>query len=234
VKLQILLTVRKSRFVFVSWGLLLPPPLPDYKTRRLFLFKVLKNMTRLVQGVGFNDGIYPAQAEGRILKEYTLWSSLLKRCYSSKYQQGKPTYVGCSASENFKSYSFFHEWCQNQIGFGEKGFELDKDLLLRGNKVYSEAVCVFVPKRLNTLLLSSKDRRGNLPIGVSAEQGKFKAKCCTDTSPYIGYFDTPELAFQAYKRVKESYIKFRAEQWRESIDPRAYMALMNYEVLITD
>ena len=48
----------------------------------------------------------------------------------------------------------------------------------------------------------------------------------------LGRFDTPEEAFQAYKQVKESYIKEVAEKWKGDIDPRVYEALMNWTVEI--
>ena len=41
-------------------------------------------------------------------------------------------------------------------------------------------------------------------------------------------------AFNAYKKAKENYLKELANKWKGKIDPRAYEALMNYEVEITD
>ena len=51
---------------------------------------------------------------------------------------------------------------------------------------------------------------------------------------YLGQFDNPNDAFLAYKKAKESYLKELADKWKERIDPRAYKALMNYKVEITD
>ena len=192
-------------------------------------------MTGLVQSVGFNDRKYPAKLKGKNLAEYDFWKGFLRRCYCPKYQRKQPTYGGCSVSDNFKSYSYFYEWCQSQVGFGQKGFELDKDLLLKGNKIYSEDTCLFLPSELNLLLISSKASRGNLPLGVTIYRGKFLAQCSTgQSSQRIGIFETLELAFHAYKQVKEAFIKAQAEKWKALIDPRAYAALIAYEVLITD
>lgn len=193
-------------------------------------------MKGLVYGIGVNDGKYPATVRGKIPKEYNLWHDFLKRCYSPKTQEKFPTYVGCQASENFKSYSYFYEWCQRQKGFGQEDFQLDKDFLIKGNKVYSEETCLFLPRQLNALLISRKADRGSLPIGVSQRRGgKFAARCCIgNSSDHIGLFSTPEEAFQAYKEVKEAFIKAQAEKWKAFIDPRAYQALMAYEVSITD
>ncbi len=192
-------------------------------------------MTKLVYGVGINDGKSPAKVKGKNLKEYDIWRGLLRRCYSPESQKKRPTYLGCSVSENFKSHSYFYDWVQKQIGFGQEGFELDKDLIFKGNKIYSEDTCLFLPSELNSLFTSCKRARGKLPVGVTLQSGRFRAQCSIDSVPsYLGYFDTPELAFQAYKQTKEAFIKLQAEKWEALIDPRAYEALLRYEVILTD
>lgn len=192
-------------------------------------------MAKLIYGVGVNDGRYPAKVKGKNLKVYDTWRHFLERCYCPERQRKNPTYIGCQSSENFKSYSYFYEWCQNQAGFDQEDSQLDKDFLIKGNKLYSEDTCLFLPRRLNTLLLSCRSARGKLPVGVSAHQGKFLARCCTDkSSTHIGVFNTPEEAHNAYKQTKEAFIKRQAEKWKNFLDPRAFAALMAYEVSITD
>lgn len=192
-------------------------------------------MKDLVCGVGVNDRKYSTRVNDKIFKEYNIWVNLLKRCYTPKGQKKQPTYVGCSVSENFKNYSYFRDWCQTQIGFGQQDFQLDKDLIFKGNKVYSEETCLFLPRDLNNLFTSRKNCRGALPIGVYAQKGRFKVRCCSNLSErYLGYFNTPEEAFATYKQAKEAFIRLQAEKWRAFIDPRAFKALMNYEVSITD
>lgn len=71
-----------------------------------------------------------------------------------------PTYKDCEVSENFKSYEYFYEWCNKQIGFGNEYWQLDKDLLIKGNKVYSENTCHFIPKEINLVLTKSDKKRG--------------------------------------------------------------------------
>lgn len=192
-------------------------------------------MKKLVQGVGINDGKYPATIGGKRTKEYALWQNMLDRCYNKTYHTMHPTYLGCNVSDNFKQYSYFHEWCQLQIGFGIADFHLDKDLIYKGNKEYNENNCVFIPLEINSVLTKSNAARGLLPIGVTKNGNNFLARCnIGGTTKTIGTFTTPELAFNAYKTFKESHIKELAEKYKGTIDPRAYQALLNYEVDIND
>ena len=191
-----------------------------------------------VCGVGILGAKYPISEGGALTREYKLWQSMLVRCYSDAYKKQHPTYEGCEVSDNFKSYEYFYEWCHKQIGFGNEGWHLDKDLLIKGNKVYSENVCVFIPKDINLLLTKSTASRGEYLVGVCwcktskafiAQVGKNKGK-----QEHLGYFATEIEAFNAYKVAKESFIKEQADKWKDKIDPRAYNALMNYEVNVDD
>ena len=189
-------------------------------------------------GVGILGAKYPSRVNGVHTKEYKLWTSMLERCYSDTYKKKRPTYKDCEASENFKSFEYFYEWCNNQIGFGNEGWQLDKDLLIKGNKIYSENTCVFLPNEINILLTKRTALRGEYLIGVSwsktnkafvAQINKNKGK-----QEYLGSFATEIEAFNAYKQAKESFVKEQADKWKSQIDPRAYEALMNYTVEITD
>lgn len=189
--------------------------------------------------VGSKYKTYYVNQDGKKVNttEYEKWRGLLRRCYSEKERDKFPAYRDCKVSSNFKSYEFFYEWFNKQVG-SDKGFELDKDLLFKGNKTYSEDTCVLLPKELNNLLTNNDVVRGKFPVGVyyNVEKKKFIAQvqrgtgiqCC------LGHFDDPIVAFNAYKAAKEEYIKLLAEKWKNSIDKRAYDALIRYEVEVTD
>ena len=198
--------------------------------------------TPSVYGVGIIGAKYPVSEGGRDTKEYTLWKNMLKRCYSDAYKKKRPTYECCEVSDNFKNYEYFYEWCHKQIGFGNQGWHLDKDLLtkgnIKGNKVYSEDSCVFIPSEINTLLIKCTASRGKHPIGVYwskthkafvAQVNKNKGK-----QEHLGFFKTEIEAFNAYKTTKEAFVKEQANKWKGKIDERAYNALMSYEVDIDD
>ena len=195
-----------------------------------------------VYGAGITGTKYPPTINGVITKEYDLWQSMLQRCYSKNFQKKHQTYEGCEVSDNFKSYEYFYEWCNKQIGFSNDGdgnpFQLDKDLLIKGNKVYSETTCVFLPREINLLLVKREVLRGKHLIGVSwcntkkafvAQVNKNKGK-----PEHLGLFNTELEAFNAYKKAKEAFVKEQANKWKGKIGLRAYNALMNYEVNIDD
>jgi len=201
----------------------------------------MRNTNKLVYGIGTKGVEYPTRIDGKTVKEYKVWGGMLERCIE-KWWRKYPTYTGTTCSENFKHYSFFYEWCNEQIGFGNtdengKSWHLDKDLLVKGNKIYSEDTCVFLPLRLNLLLTRCNAARGSSPIGVHRTPclGKFRATCReANKQRHLGRFSTQQEAFQAYKTFKEAYIKQEAEKYKYQLDPRAYEALLNYTVEITD
>ena len=163
---------------------------------------------------------------------------MLERCCSDTYKKKNPTYIDCEVSHSFKNYEYFYEWCHNQIGFGECGFQLDKDLLVKGNKVYSENTCVFIPKEINVALTKCTASRGEHLVGVYWHKTKKAFVAMVNKNKgiqeHLGYFNTETEAYNAYKVAKESFIKEQANEWKDRIDERAYNALMNYEVGIDD
>ena len=195
-----------------------------------------------VYGIGVLGVKYPSTINGVNTKEYVLWHSMLERCYSDVLKKKYPTYEVCKVSDNFKSYEYFYEWCHKQVGFNNQGngnqFHLDKDLLVKGNKVYSESTCVFIPVEINSLLTKRDASRGEYLIGVSWHKTHkaFMARVSKNKgrSEHLGCFKTEIEAFNAYKTAKEAFIKEQANKWKGKIDIRAYNALMNYEVNIDD
>ena len=175
-------------------------------------------------------------------KHKQLWQNMLSRCYNSNTEYvGK--YESCSVSEYFLHFKNFRLWCNEQVGFNEKddkgkAFALDKDVLIKGNLLYSENTCCFIPREINNLLLTSKKVRGDLPIGVQRNKNntaRFVATLSKNgTTCRLGTYNTPEEAFYVYKINKEDYIKEVANKWKGCIDQRVYNALMNWTIDITD
>lgn len=190
----------------------------------------------LVCGIGIYEPRVLCMADTpEVRKMYRVWNGMLRRA-EPKYAERHPTYAGTSVALEFHRFAEFSEWAMQQVGWNGDGFQLDKDLLVRGNRTYSPATCVFLPRAVNVLLTRGNGNRGALPIGVKVfRHTGYSARMKIDgQDTRLGIFKTVGDAFAAYKRAKEENIKRIAELYRCQIDPRAYTALMAYEVEITD
>ena len=165
--------------------------------------------TKLVFGVGANDADYfvTKKENGKIVwmcPYYRTWTSMLRRAYSDKYKQKNPTYEGVIVCEEWRSFMRFRAWMVSQ-GWGGK--QLDKDILVEGNKEYSPDTCVFVDGVVNSFLTDRAAARGEWPIGVywNERNQKFEGQCrnpLTKEKEYLGYFHCPNQAHQAWKARK--------------------------------
>lgn len=191
-----------------------------------------------VCGVGcIGIGEFKSRDEnGKKTKCYTTWKGMHERCYDPKCQEKHPTYKGCRVCKEWNNYQKFAKWDnENYYEVGNERMALDKDILCKGNKVYSPETCVYVPQSINTLFTKSDKARGELPIGVCKEGNKFRGQLNKGNEKiHLGTFNTPEEAFQAYKQAKEAYIKEVANEYKDKIPYRLYEAMMNYEVEIDD
>jgi len=163
---------------------------------------------KLVYGVGVNDADYqisPRVGKKRAMcKFYSVWSDMIKRCYSEKYHIKRPTYKGCSVCEEWLIFSNFRTWMIEQDW---KGKELDKDLLVNGNKVYSPETCVFVDRPLNLFTTDHAKGRGDHPLGVYVTKNGYIIGQCSDPfsnnrNTRLGVYRTKDEAHQAWKKRK--------------------------------
>lgn len=178
-------------------------------------------------------GSHIAHIKTKATKEYYTRRSVLNRCSREEYHKLYPTYVGCAVSENFKDFQYFAEWCNNQIGFRNKGWHLDKDILVKGNKVYSEDVCVFLPQAINLLQIGFVSNKGDCPMGVHfvPKIKRFKTSFCKDgAKQYLGIYKTAEEAFSVYKEAREAYVEEKAKDYEGLVDSRGIDVMLKYEV----
>jgi hypothetical protein len=136
-----------------------------------------------------------------------------KRCkVDGAYQKRRPTYIGCTISENFKDFQHFTEWSQSQSGNNLVNYNLDKDLLIEGNKVYSEETCVFIPRELNSFLTFHDKTRGEFALGVCRNKRDMRFVSCIRKDNkliYLGSFSTEIEAHRIYIIAKEEH----AQEW---------------------
>ena len=163
---------------------------------------------------------------------------MIQRGFDEELKRKQPTYKDVTVNEECLCFQDFAEWWHNNYyEIDGETMCLDKDILVKGNKEYRFDRMIFVPNRINTLFTKRDNGRGNYPIGVSycKANGKYMANCQTpDSQKFLGYYKTPEEAFQAYKTFKEQYIKQVADEYKDKIPQRLYDAMYVWEVEITD
>ena len=193
---------------------------------------------RRFYNVGFmGKGIYKDDNNNK--KCFHVWTDMLRRCYdvNGKYYDRYGA-IGCRVCEEWLCFQNFAEWYYNNYyEIDNKVMNLDKDILIKGNKIYLPKTCIFVPHDINKLFTKSNKTRGEYPIGVSKSKtyGKVRARCSVNgKTKELGEYYSIEEAFQVYKKFKESYIKQIADEYEPYIPKELYDAMYRYEVEITD
>ena len=192
------------------------------------------NATPIEDYISDSDGIMKPRIK---CKSFRQWNDMIIRATNEDFKNRSHTYKDCSISENFKDFNYFHNWCLQQTGYNKNGYELDKDILIKGNKEYSENHCCFVPKEINMQFVKSNTIRGDCPIGVTRVKstGRYITQIKRKRlGKYYSISGTIEEAFLKYKKVKEDYIKYLADIYKDGLDEKVYNALYAYEVEITD
>ncbi len=180
-------------------------------------------MRKLIYGVGINDAWYVVRPEvgGKYYNcpYYKRWHSMIERGYPHRFKEKYPTYKDCTVCEEWHTFSNFRAWMEKQDWEGK---QLDKDIILPDNKVYSPETCVFVSSNINNLLLDCGKSRGKYKQGVdiNKDHGKFRVQCNkgVGNGKHVGYFPTEQQAYEAYVTYKHALIlKVSSEQEDERV-----------------
>ena len=115
--------------------------------------RVLNPFYPSVYGVGFiGVGKHKVSFKRRDTKIYKDWASMIGRGHCPKIKKKYPTYKDCTVCEEWHNFQNFAEWTVQQPFYGS-GYQLDKDILVRGNKIYSPETCCYVPQQINKLVI---------------------------------------------------------------------------------
>lgn len=189
---------------------------------------------RLVHGVGINDLDYQVSRyrveDGKQITEwncpfYTRWKEVLRRCHSVEFKNKCPTYRDVSCIPEWHTASVFIKWMKSQPW---EGRHLDKDIIQRGNRVYSPDTCAFVLPMTNSFV-SGDTRVGNKYLLGAYENKSGRFKSCIG-NPFtggilrLGSYSCAEDAHEAWRKQKEIFANQLAEV---ELDDRASYALIN-------
>lgn len=181
-----------------------------------------------VCGIGYLGGATIKDKHGNTLDSYNTWRNMLDRCFNKKCCNYK-NYgaIGVSVCDEWKNYSNFKKWFNDNYYTleGEK-VELDKDILIDGNKIYSPQTCVFVPSTINVLFKRYK-RNNSLPRGVKKKGDKFTARIVKHKHEiYLGIYNTPQEAHSVYIKNRNLYLLELAEFYKTNIPNKLYKRLI--------
>ena len=188
-----------------------------------------------IRGVAYNDYPYPVKINNQHIPEYRLWRNVVERSFFNLTKAYKDVKM-CDDWLHFSKFKSDISSLPNFDKFLNAGWHLDKDILVKGNKIYSLETCCFVPRELNSSFVGLKNTT-KLPLGVKYHK-KFKKYVSqiliNGKKKHLGYFSNPADAFYVYKTAKEAWLKDVAEKWKGVVDDKVYFAVKNYEVCIDD
>lgn len=208
----------------------------DYKVHRMEVFsnqfmtgRIKNRYKPSVHGVGYlGIGKHDTKINEETSREYAVWRLLLVRCYDESKRHKTPTYAEITVCDEWHNFQNFAEWYKSHEYYGF-GYDLDKDLLVEGNKIYSPETCCLVPPKINTILLRPS-KRNSTAVGVRKRGNRYIAEVKDNGKKiHIGSFLTEFEAFSAYKEKKESLVKAAAQEYRGRISESVYYALMSWQ-----
>lgn len=173
-------------------------------------------------------GIHACKIGKRKTPAYALWSGIMQRGYCPEFKRSNPSYSDVTVCADWHDFQCFAEWFYSQKSSARPGFQLDKDLIIDGNREYSPEACSFVPSQINSLLNDCAGRRGKLKQGVSLVDRKnaYVARISIKGTPVkIGSFLTEDAAYSAYLSAKTKYVRAMAEEYKPFLHPSVYQNL---------
>lgn len=190
---------------------------------------------RLVSGVGINDYNGSISVDGKELRSYQTWRNMIARCYCENTRNKYKTYENCEVCDEWKYFSNFKRWYDENCIVG---YDLDKDLLIPDNKLYSPETCLFVPHRLNTLFRELGRKKECRMTGVSFSK-KSKSKIYRASARVnekfrtIGIYQTEQEAHEAFVKEKHKEVIRLANEYHKNklINDKVYNAVVNYKII---
>jgi hypothetical protein len=153
-----------------------------YKTKaqasHIRIGSVTDKLNPRVKGVGFiGDGEFQPSHKGKNTLAYSRWNLMLERCYSEAYQENKPTYKGCTVCPEWHNFQNFARWFYENYPKDGNEYHLDKDMIVKGNKVYGPDACCFLTLSENNAVAQRKVYTFINPEGEKVEVENLKKYC---------------------------------------------------------
>lgn len=200
--------------------------------------RVKNPMHKSVFGVGcFGYGPYTTleKPKGKTRKSYITWKGMLERCYTqdTKIRVRNNSYKDITVCEEWLNFQNFAKWFEeNYNPKTMKGWNLDKDILIEGNKIYSPDACSFVPPEINVLFKTYSNKNVDFieeGIRKYKKEEKYSVYFCEDSIQKCrGTFITLLEAQKFYKELKEDKVKTTALKYKKTLSEKVFQKLINY------
>jgi hypothetical protein len=182
---------------------------------------------KTICGVGFiGVGKYKTGTSKKKTDNYRIWENLIYRCYGEKFRDSRPAYKGCTVCQEWHNFQNFAQWYdENFYDCGEGRMHIDKDIIIKDNKLYSPETCILVPQRINMIFMT-KSRKDDLPNCV--RQNPSGSYASYYNGKRYGTYRTLQEAVNEHEKQKRIHIIEVAEEYKNKIPLKVYEALINY------
>lgn len=187
--------------------------------------------SRNLQGVGFlGVGKHIAHTDKKTTEVYEKWQSIIQRCYNPYKLDKHRKFMNHTVCDTWHSFQDFAEW-YTQLEYTDCNYQLVKNLIDLENTVYDATHCFLIPKSISMSLALAK--HGKYPYGIKFNKAKGKYQVVLhkkSTGGALTSYDTLKQAIAGYVDHKEQHVKELANEWRNVISNRTYIALMSWKI----
>jgi hypothetical protein len=190
--------------------------------------EVLDFLKKTVCGVGYIGSNISIQNDSLTKLSYKVWAAMIVRGYNTEYKKRKPTYLNCFVCDEWHSFTNFNKWFyDNYI----RGFEIDKDILISGNREYRLDRCCFVPRKINLAVHSNYAKKNKLLMGVREySNGRYRAFIGKHGNRInLGFYSSEIDAHLSWAKAKKEYIIELANSYKGKLTDEVYDRLVNME-----
>lgn len=190
----------------------------------------MKDLTKpSIYNIGYiGIGEYKTSIDKKYTKAYLKWVGMLARCYNTIYHKTHPTYKDCSVCDEWLNFQNFAKWFnENYNSETMDGFQLDKDVMISNNKIYSPETCCFIPNEINILFIKPKTNKYNLPTGVTKTHNKYTARITyLNKTLHLGSFSNVEEALLKYNTIKKEHSINIVNKYKSLLKPDVYIKII--------
>ena len=193
-----------------------------------------------IDKINDNDTYIGKNGKKELLKTYIYdrWRNMLDRCYSNEQNSNYILYSECSVCDEWHSFYNYYIWFKQNMWGNNIAYQVDKDFLIKGNKIYSPTTCLLVDNKINSTIIKTNSKEKHYVGVYKLKNNKFYCRVRVKNKRISSnQFDSEIEAYNEYVRIKEAYIKELADEYKEKyhdFPDKLYNAMYSYRIRETD